>query len=102
MNLREGLGRRPREGTMGHLRKSWLLAYLFAAGAILNVGGEHSAKAFTLIERSWLPAVQLIAGQSADIKVTNISANSIIMELRQWDTDRAKAGVDRAGYDFHF
>jgi hypothetical protein len=65
---------------MRHLKKSWL--YLFAAGAILNVGGEHSARAFTLIERSWLPAVQLIAGQSADIKVTNVSLNSIIVELR--------------------
>jgi hypothetical protein len=65
---------------MGHLRKPWL--YLFVAGAILNVGDVYSARAFTLVERSLLPAVQLIAGQSADIKVTNVSANSIIVELR--------------------
>src|SRR5579863_2374340 len=67
---------------MRYLRKLWSPIYVLAAGAILNVGGEHSARAFTLIERLWLPAVQLTAGQSADIKVTNVSPNSIIMELR--------------------
>ncbi len=67
---------------MRNFRKPWLPIYLFAAGAILNIAGEHSARAFTLIERLWLPAVQLIAGQSADIKVTNVSANSVILELR--------------------
>jgi hypothetical protein len=64
---------------MRNLRKSWLPIYLFAAGAILI--NEQSARAFTLIERSWLPAVQLIAGQSADIKVTNVSANTIMVVL---------------------
>jgi hypothetical protein len=66
---------------MRNLRKSWSPIYLFAAGAILNLGNEHSARAFTLIETSLLPAVQLIAGQSANIKVTNVSANTIIVVL---------------------
>jgi hypothetical protein len=80
--VREALGQQPTGGSMRNLKKSWLPIYLFAAGVILNVSDEHSARAFTLIERLWLPAVQLIAGQSADIKVTNVSANSIIVELR--------------------
>jgi hypothetical protein len=66
---------------MRNFRKSWLPIYLVAAGAILNFGNEHSARAFTLIERSFVPAVQLVAGQSADIKVTNVSANTIIVVL---------------------
>ena len=66
---------------MRNLRKSWLPIYLVAAGAILNFGDEHSARAFTLIERLLLPAVQLVAGQSADIKVTNFATNTIIVVL---------------------
>jgi hypothetical protein len=62
---------------MTNLTKSWWPFFIFALGAILNAGSEPPAKAFTLIERSLLPAVQLIANQSADIKVTNVSANPI-------------------------
>jgi hypothetical protein len=64
---------------MRNFGRSWLPICLFATGAIL--ASEHSARAFTLIERSLLPAVQLIAGQSADIKVTNVSSNTIIVVL---------------------
>ena len=62
---------------MRNLRKLWLPIFLFAFGAILNVVYELPAKAFTLIETVYLPAVQLIAEQSALIKVTNVSANVI-------------------------
>jgi hypothetical protein len=75
--VREALGLQPTEGAMRRLRKSWLPFFIFAVGAILNVGNEQSAKAFTLIERALLPAVQLIANQLADIKVTNVSGNPI-------------------------
>jgi hypothetical protein len=59
-----------------------MLISLFAFGTILTGGYGGPARAFTLIELELLPAVQLVAGQSAAIKVTNVSANVVIAIIR--------------------
>ena len=64
-----------------NLTKPWMLVALLAVGTILNVGYQQAAKAFTLVEIDYLPAVQLIADQRADITVTNVSGNSVTVVL---------------------
>lgn len=66
---------------MRNLTKPWMLVALLAVGTILNVGYQQAAKAFTLVEIDYLPAVQLIADQRADITVTNVSGNSVTVVL---------------------
>jgi hypothetical protein len=66
---------------MRNLPMSSMLISVFAFGTILTCGYEEPARAFTLIELQLLPAVQLVAGQSAAIKVTNVSANSVVIAI---------------------
>lgn len=66
---------------MRNLTKPWMLVALLAVGTILNVGYQQAAKALTLVEIDYLPAVQLIADQRADITVTNVSGNSVTVVL---------------------
>lgn len=72
---------------MRNLTKSWMLVALLAFGAILNVGYQQVANAFTLIEINFLPAVQLIADQRADIKITNVSANAVTVNLTVYNDE---------------
>jgi acyl CoA:acetate/3-ketoacid CoA transferase len=72
---------------MRNLTKSWMLVAVLAVGAILNVGHQQAAKAFTLIEINFLPAVQLIADERADIKVTNVSVNSVTVRLTVYNDE---------------
>lgn len=63
---------------MNSLSKSWKkLATSFALVAILSLGYIEQSRAFTLIELLLLPAVQLVAAQSALITVTNATQNSV-------------------------
>lgn len=59
------------------LRRSSRVAALVAAGAILSLCHVVTATGFTLIESQYVPAVQLVAGQAAAVKVSNVSADSV-------------------------
>jgi hypothetical protein len=59
------------------LRKSWKLIAVFAVAAIASTGYVVRSRAFTLIELQYLPAVQLVADQSAAVKVSNVSTESV-------------------------
>jgi hypothetical protein len=59
------------------MRGSRTFAASFALAAVLGFGLSQQSQAFTLIELQYLPAVQLVAAQLSDVKVTNISTNSI-------------------------
>ena len=72
---------------MRNLTKSWMLVALLAVEATLNVGYQQTAKAFTLIEFNYLPAVQLIAEQRADIKVTNVSGDPVTVVLTVYNDE---------------
>jgi hypothetical protein len=63
------------------------LAASFALAAVLSVGLAERSSAFTLIELHYLPAVQLVASQSSDIKVTNVSMNSINVVITAYRDD---------------
>ena len=62
---------------MKNLRKSWRLVALFALLAVLSLTYVERTRAFTLIEIQYLPAVQVVAGQSAAVKVSNVSTASV-------------------------
>jgi hypothetical protein len=59
------------------VRGSRTLCASFALAAVLSIGLAERSSAFTLIELQFLPAVQLVEAQSSDVKVTNVTANSI-------------------------
>jgi hypothetical protein len=59
------------------LRKSWKLIAVVAVAAIASTGYVVRSRAFTLIELQYLPAVQLVADQSAAVKVSNVSTESV-------------------------
>jgi hypothetical protein len=60
-----------------HLRKLWGLIAVVALVALLSLTYVKRAKAFTLIEVQYLPAVQLVADQSAAICVSNTTTESV-------------------------
>ncbi|MGC2415782.1 MAG: hypothetical protein WA459_24175 [Stellaceae bacterium] len=63
---------------MNSISKSWKrLATSFGLVAAFSLGYIEQSKAFTLIELVLLPAVQLVASQSALITVTNVTQNSV-------------------------
>lgn len=62
---------------MKNLRISWKLVAFFVLGAIGSVFYVTRSRAFTLIELQFIPAVQLQASQSAEIAVSNVSANEL-------------------------
>jgi hypothetical protein len=59
------------------LTTSGKVVTLFVLGAILALSSAEQLRAFTLIEIVYLPAVQLVASQSAEVKVSNISTNDL-------------------------
>ncbi len=62
---------------MKKLMKSWSLVVLFAVAAIVSPCFVAQSRAFTLIEIQYLPAVQLVASQTALVKVSNVSLNVV-------------------------
>ncbi|MGO9127965.1 MAG: hypothetical protein ACLP6G_24135 [Terriglobales bacterium] len=62
---------------MKNLKIPWKLVALFVLGAIGSVLYVTRSRAFTLVEIQYLPAVQLVAGQTAAVTVSNISANNL-------------------------
>jgi hypothetical protein len=60
-----------------NLRISWKLVALFLLGAIGSGFYITRLRAFTLVEAQYLPAVQLVASQSAIVAVSNISPNDL-------------------------
>jgi len=62
---------------MKNLTKSWKLLALFAAAAIVSPCFVAQSRAFTLIEIQYLPAVQLVASQTALVKVSNVSIDVV-------------------------
>jgi hypothetical protein len=65
---------------MKNSKKSWKPVGLLALAAVLILGLVEQSRAFTLIElleTQYVPAVQLVAFQSAAVNVTNISGNTI-------------------------
>jgi len=62
---------------LNNLRKSWKLIALFAVVAIVSLCYVVRSRAFVLIENQYLPAVQLVANQSAMVKVANVSNGNI-------------------------
>ena len=62
---------------MKNLRTSWKVIALVAVGAILSVCYVIKSRGFTLIEIQYLPAVQLVANQSAWVNVSNVAMDSV-------------------------
>jgi len=60
-----------------NLRKSWKLIVLVAVVTTATIGHVVRSRAFTLIEILYLPAVQLVANQSAIVNVSNTSTESV-------------------------
>jgi hypothetical protein len=57
------------------------LVALFALGTMLNLPFVEPARAFTQVESQFLPAVQLVASQSAQVSVSNFSAGSVMVTI---------------------
>ena len=72
---------------MRSINRSWKIVSVFALGVVLSVGYGSPTLAFTLVERLLLPAVQLVAGQAAAIKVTNFSTSSVMIVIRTYNDD---------------
>lgn len=66
---------------MKNLRTSWKLVALFVLGAVGSFFYVTRSRAFTLIESQLLPAVQLVANQSAIIAVSNTSSNDLDLTI---------------------
>ncbi|MGA8153973.1 MAG: hypothetical protein WB952_23685 [Terriglobales bacterium] len=62
---------------MKNLRISWKLVAFFVVGTIGSCFYVTRSKAFTQVESQYLPAVQLVASQSAAVKVSNITGNDL-------------------------
>ena len=62
---------------MKNLRKSWKLIAVVAVVATATIGLVVRSRAFTLIEIQYLPAVQLVASQTAAVSVSNTSTESL-------------------------
>jgi hypothetical protein len=64
-----------------NLRISWKLVALFVLGAVGSFFYVTRSRAFTLIESQLLPAVQLLANQSAIIAVSNTSSSDLDLTI---------------------
>lgn len=62
---------------MKNLKISWKLVALFVLGAIGSGLYVTRSRAFTLIEGQYLPYIELVASQSAQINVSNVSPNDL-------------------------
>jgi hypothetical protein len=84
-----------------NLNKWWKLIALFAVAALASIGYVVRSRAFTLIELQYLPAVQLVADQSAAVKVSNVSTESVEFVLDIYAANRtllvSKNGDARGG-----
>jgi len=68
---------------------SWKIA-LFTLGVVISCINATESWAFTLIETQFLPAVQLGASQSAQIKVTNTSSNNLDVVITTFNDGGAR------------
>jgi hypothetical protein len=59
---------------------------MLALGAILSLSFVPQAKAFTLVEVHYLPAIQLVGGQSAQLSVSNFSNAPVELSIHLLDS----------------
>jgi hypothetical protein len=73
---------------MKGLKRWWGLFALVAVAAAVSIGYVARSRAFTLVELDqYLPAVQLVAGQTAAINVSNLSAKSVSANVQVFGGD---------------
>jgi hypothetical protein len=89
-----------------NLKISWKLVALFVLGAIGSGFYVTRSRAFTLIEKEiqYLPAVQLVASQSAAVKISNVSSETVDFTIEFFGDGSVflarKAGEIGAGHTF--